>query len=275
MNNKAVSLSLAMAVLAVFFVQSYVTSLEEEQKKKFGTEVLVLRAKQNIKEMDTLDETMLETVPVPLSFREPGAVSWETKEVTKEVANDRKALIGSVAMVPIKKGEQITFNKISEPGVRTGLSPQVTPGRRALSIPITDNTAVTKLVKPGDRVDIMATIDGGGSKDNRMVKTVLQDVVILATGKNVANNSPRTIEKDPFGGKDKIRSLAEDTTFGTVTIEVTPEQAQTLVLLLNDGPLTLALRNNDDNDHPQINPTIYMDILGPDAGKLRLPTGRK
>ncbi len=275
MNNKALTLSLIMALLAVFFVNSYVTSVEEDQKKRFGTEVLVLRAKQNIKEMDTIDDTMLDTVLVPITFKEPGAVSWDTKEATKEVAVDRKALVGSVAIVSIKKGEQITFNKISEPGIRTGLAPQVTPGRRAISIPVNENTSVSKLVKPGDRVDIMAMIDVGGGKDNRMVKTVLQDIVVLATGRNVANNSPRTIERDAFGGKDKIKSLTEDTSFGAVTLEVSPEQAQTLLMLQADGPLTLSLRNNDDNDHPAIGATFYLDILGSDAGKLRLPASKK
>ena len=50
MNNKALSLSLGLAILAVFFVQSYVTSIEDATKKRFGVEVVVVRAKKDIRE---------------------------------------------------------------------------------------------------------------------------------------------------------------------------------------------------------------------------------
>src|SRR5262249_14988078 len=50
MNNRVVTLSLFMAAAAVFMVSSYVNSIEDESRKKFGTEVLVVKAKRDIKE---------------------------------------------------------------------------------------------------------------------------------------------------------------------------------------------------------------------------------
>ena len=50
MNSRALTMSLVMAVVAVIFVQSYVSSLEESYNKQFGTKVLVLKAKRDILE---------------------------------------------------------------------------------------------------------------------------------------------------------------------------------------------------------------------------------
>ncbi|MEK6705151.1 MAG: Flp pilus assembly protein CpaB, partial [Bdellovibrionota bacterium] len=75
MNNRVLTLSLVMALIAVYFVYSFVTGIEEEAKKKFGTEVLVVTAKKDIKEMDTIKETLLELKEVPKRYIEPAAVT--------------------------------------------------------------------------------------------------------------------------------------------------------------------------------------------------------
>lgn len=272
MNNRAVTLSIAMAVMAVFFVQSYVTSVEEDAKKKYGTEVLVIVARKDIKEMETVNETMLEYKLIPKRYLEPASVSADKKEEDKETTKTLKALAGTVAIVPIKKGEQITYNKLTDPSLKTGLSPQVTPGRRAISIPVTDVTGVSKLVKPGDRVDLIAILDlGTGNKTSKIAKTVLQDVIVLSIGRYVTNNTARTVEWDAFTNKERIRPLTEDYSFTTVTLEVEPIQAQTMALIManGDNALTLALRNNDDTERTQFGATLFSDILGPDAERLR------
>ncbi len=272
MNNRALTLSLLMAAIAVFFIYSYVSNIEEEQKKRFGTEVIVVKAKKNIKEMDTLDETMIIADLVPKKFLEPAAISYETQDAgDKAVVRSMKSLAGSVAIVPIRKGEQVTYSKITEPSVRTGVSPQIAIGKRAVSVPVNNITGVSKLIKPGDRVDVISIIDVGGGKDSKVTKTVLQDVVVLAVGLSVTNNVARTIEPDPFGGKDRVKNLATDTSFATVTLEVDPQQAQLITTVLNNGEnsLTLSLRNNDDSELVPLSSSTIYDVLGPDAAKVQ------
>src|SRR5690606_12530432 len=65
MNNRALTLSVLMAIIAVFFVQSYVESIEKEAEKKYGANIIVVAAKEDIREMSTIDETMigLKTIP--------------------------------------------------------------------------------------------------------------------------------------------------------------------------------------------------------------------
>ncbi len=276
MNNKALTLSLLMAVIAVFFVQSYVNSIEEDARRKFGTEVLVLKAKKDIRDQETLNETMVELSLIPKRFLEPASVYFEKREEDKETARNIKALAGSVAMVPIRKGEQITYNKITEPSIRTGLSPQVAPGRRAIAVPVNETSGVGKLVKPGDRVDLIAIIDMGGGKENKLSKVLLQDVVVLAVGKNVTNNAARIIEPDPVSGQPRARSLNEDSSFSTVTLEVEPLQAQAVALVMagGDNALSLSLRNNDDSERPPTQSLTFPDVLGPDFARIqRQPAG--
>jgi len=270
MNNKALTISLAMAILAVLFVSSYVTSIEDEAKKKFGSEVTVLKAKADIKEMETINETMLEVSVIPKRFLEPASVYFDKQADDKEVKKNIKNLIGTIAIVPIKKGEQITYNKLTEPGIRTGLSNQVTPGHRAVAIPVSDITAVGKLVKTGDRVDLLGIFDVGTGKENRLVKTIFQDLVVLAVGHTISGNVARLVESDGFG-KERVRNLAEDTSFSTVTLEVDPLQAQSIALVMasGDNMLTLSLRNNDDTERTNLSAQNLGDVLGPDAARIQ------
>ena len=276
MNNRAVVLSALMAVLAVFFVQSYVTSIEDESRRRFGTEVLVVVAKQDIAEMETINETMLELKSVPKKFIEPTAISFDARARDPDKAQQElKDLSGAVAMLPIKTGEQITFTKVMEPGLRTGLSPQVTPGKRAMSVPVGETSAVAKLVKPGDRVDVIAVIDLGGGKANKIAKTILQDIPVLAVGRNVTNNVPRLVELDPYEKKPRVRSLVSYDGFTSVTLEVDPAQAQLIALMggggASENSLVLSLRNNDDNDRVGVTTTGMADIIG---GAARLPAAQ-
>lgn len=267
MNNRAVLLSVVMAVIAVLFVQGYVSSIEDEAEKKFGTSVLVVVASKDIGEAETIDETMLKLNPIPKKFLDPSSVFFEASKDDPKVEKDLKTLVGTVALIPIKTGEQITYNKITEPGLRTGLSPQVTPGRRAFSIPVSETTGVGKLVKPGDRVDVVVVIDMGGGNQTRVAKTVLQDVIVLAVGRNVTNNIPRVVEKQ-FGSKTtKIRNLSDFDGFTSVTLEVDPGEAQMLSLMVanRNNLLNLVLRNNDDTERVPAATTSLKDVMGMDV----------
>ena len=106
-------------------------------------------------------------------------------------------------MVPINKGEQITLNKLMQPGVATGLARQISPGKRAVSMPVSDETGVGRLLKPGDHIDLIATIDPpGGAKGSTMTKIVAQDLPILAVGEYITTTAPRRGDRFYYGQKN-------------------------------------------------------------------------
>lgn len=283
MNSKTMGLSVIMAGFAVFFVLTSVQSIEDSAKTRFGTEITVLVARDDIKEMDTLVESMIESKVVPMNFVEPTAIRFnkKVKEDEADFQEEVKKLIGNVALVSIKKGEQLAWNKITEASIKTGLAPQVAPGRRAMSVMVDEISSVSKLLKPGDRVDLISVIDVGasaGGRENKIAKTLLQDVVILAVGRSVTNNLARKIDLDPQNGKAKIKSLVDYDGYSSITIEVDPNQAQLLAAIMagSGNRLMFTLRNNDDVDRSALAPARATDALNEGVRlPASTPTGGK
>lgn len=252
MNNRAFTISFIVAILAVTMVYSYVTSTEESYRLKYGVEMGVVVASKNIKELDVLDETNLTTKNTPKDFLQPGS------------SNQIKDFLGGLAIAPILSGEQVTRSKVTQLGARTGLARQIAPGKRAVTINVNDQTGIARLLKPGDRVDVLANLDiGNGNKFAIEVRTILQDVLVLATGKYVTNTIPGILEVDPFKGdtKNKVK-LSEYTNFANITLEVDPFDAQKLVFANMNLALYLTLRNNDDNMKDVMVKTMLTDFIG-------------
>jgi pilus assembly protein CpaB len=239
MNNnetRTLWISVGAALGAVFLLYSYTQEKSSELTKKFGVKERVVIAKKDIQEMETITEDMLEVTERPVDFIEPQALK------------SPDTAIGLVALAPIKKDEQVLESKIMEPGPVTGLSLQVAPTKRAVTIPIDEVRGVAKLLKPGDRIDIVAALDiGKGAAARREIKTLMQDVPILATGLKVVNELPRLFEK--VGRDDFIRNLRGDTNFNSITVEVTPKEAQDLIYILSTSPGSLFMTLRHPSDH--------------------------
>lgn len=259
MNNKAFTISLMLALGAAFMVWSYITSTEENFKKKYGDETAVVIAKDKIDELEEITGNKIEIISKPKRYIEPGHT------------NTKEEVEGFIAAVPIRKGEQITLNKIIAPGVRTGLSRVVTPGKRAVAIQVGEVNAVSKLLKPGDRIDLTVTIDAGGAqKGAQVTKVFLQDIPILAVGEYITTTAPRKLERDDTTNKTLVRNLAIDRSFNTITLELNADEALQIIHMQNTGSfMSIMLRNSDDTERLQISGTNTADVLGSDAQKIR------
>jgi len=258
MNTRAFTLALVIAFGAIMMVYTYIEDQKSALIKKFGRETSVVVAKVDINELDLIDDSKVKTISIPANFRAPGHF-----KTIKEVEN-------TVATVPILKDEQITKPRVTYPGSQTGLSRQVSVGKRAIAIVVDHRQAVSKLIKPGDRVDILSKIDfGGGRKDMLKMKTILQDVLVLSTGFSMTNSIPIIGVKTPREIKKlNLNTYAE---YSTVTVELDPFQAQKLAYIIRwvDPTPYLSLRNNNDKQMLRLPATKLFDILGEDAGEAR------
>ncbi len=252
MNTRAFSLALIISLFAMFMVYTYIDDQKSEVIKRYGTESSVIVAKVDINEFELIDDSKITTKTIPQSFLMPGHF-----KTMKELEN-------TMATVPILKDEQITKPRVTYPGMATGLARQVSVGKRALAIPVDETQAVGKLLKPGDRVDILAGMDftSGQRRDMMKVQTVLQDVLILSTGFNITNSIPVIGVKTPTEIKKMNLNTVES--YNNVTLELDPYQAQKLVYLLTYTAtrFSLTLRNNSDQKIERIQPTGIFDILG-------------
>lgn len=263
-ETRTLGISIAAALFAVFLLYSYTQEKSAELTKKFGAKQRVVVAVQDINDMQTIDETMLQVVEKPVDFIEPGAFS------------DPEEAVGLVALAPIREGEQILQSKVTKPSPLTGLSLQVSPSKRAIALPANELNSVARLVKPGDRVDIIAALDvGKGPNARREVKTLMQDVVVLATGVRIVNDLPVLYEKKQGGAIEGI-PLKEDLNFATITVEASPEESQDLIYLLSTSPGSIFMTLRHPSDHfkrryPEATIDSLMGKVSQEMMNLRAP----
>ena len=119
----------------------------------------------------------------------------------------------------------MTQGGLVAPGDRGFLAAALSPGMRAITVPVNANTAVAGFVFPGDRVDLLMTHDAGGLK---ATETILRNLRVLATDQSTSQNT--------VDGRTSVRA------FSTVTLEVTPKIAEKISVAQTVGTLSLSLR---------------------------------
>ncbi len=131
-----------------------------------------------------------------------------------------------------------------------GLAADIRRKMRAVSINVSGAAAVSGMVKPNDHVDVIGTFsfpktapDGKTIIQELVTCTILQNVLVLATGKETAKSAPVL----SFGGAS----------YSTVTLEVTPREAEMLVFAEQiKGRLSLTLRNRNDTSYEKELPQV-------------------
>jgi pilus assembly protein CpaB len=257
MNTRAMTLALIIAGFAMIMVYTYIDEQKAKMIKEYGVLSSVVVARNDIQELELIDDSKLEVITMPQNFIAPGAF-----KSVKELEN-------TIATIPIIKGEQVTKPRVTYPGIKTGLSRQVAVGKRAVAINVNEKDAVGRLIKPGDRVDVLAAIDisQGSRRDLQKTRTILQDVLVLSTGMSMTNSIPIYGVETP----KVIRTMNLNTysTYNTITLELDPYDAQKLAYITSygGGTLSLSLRNNADKEMPRLKSTQIYDVLGDDAAE--------
>lgn len=188
-----------------------------------ATDVLV--AASDIEPGNSLDVNNVRWQPWPKG-------SLSSTLVTKDVhPNAQEAINGAVARTPILSGEPITENKLARIGQAGFMSAMLSPGKRAMSIPISTETGAGGFILPNDHVDVILTRQvAGGAGRNFRVETVLNDVRVLAIDQ---------IFKDEKDSQTAVGKVA--------TLELAPDEAELISLAQAQGTLSLALRGLAEN----------------------------
>lgn len=196
-------MALSFALLSSFLVHSYLSALAPQEREET---VDVVVAARGINANTTISRDMLALKKVPLSQVHPEAL-----------INFQEAS-GRIATSEIVSGEQVLKSRLLPTGVTPGMSFKIPANRRAMTVAVNEVIGVAGFVKPGDRIDILATFE------ERTV-TVLENIQVLAIAQNMQN------EPKP------------DARISTsVTLAVTPQEAERLTLAEESGRLRLALR---------------------------------
>lgn len=220
-------IALVLGVLAGLFAYSGVKKSEKDAKKGWNT-VRILCANQNIPEGTELTEDMVAFRSIPEKFITNSFIVIPDSEKERE----KMAIpFGQRVLVPLKAGDPILISHF-ESAREAAFSSMIEKKGRAIAINVDEAQSVGSWVRPNDHVDVIFTLRDPDSHDMKTI-TLLQNVIVLATGKITANT---TFVSD------------EDKSYRTVTLLVLPEEAEMLVLAQKEGEMTLSLRNPEDLD---------------------------
>jgi pilus assembly protein CpaB len=193
----------------------------------------------------------------PIHFEMLRLQEWPQEAIPPEAFLSLEEVLGTSDQQPRRArrsmvaGEPVLRNKVSKFGEKVTIADIIDPTKRAMAIRVNDVSGVAGFVTPGDRVDVLLTrqLDN----NNMITTTVLQDIVVRGT--------------DQLADED----LDKPNVARTVTVEVTPEEAQRLALAQQAGTLGLTLRNLATTERQDLRTLSVNELTGstakPKAGR--------
>jgi pilus assembly protein CpaB len=157
--------------------------------------------------------------------------AWPKDRYPKDVLSDVKAAVGRVVRRECARGEPSVESKLLTTSKNVGmLSLRIPQGMRAFTVRVNEAVGVGGFLMPDARVDVLLTTTSSDQRATQMSKIILEDIRVLAVGQTIDQKDSKPIS------------------VGTVTLAVTPEDAEKLALASNDGKIHLVLRNFADSE---------------------------
>ncbi|HYY69244.1 MAG TPA: Flp pilus assembly protein CpaB [Terriglobales bacterium] len=215
MNARRLGLALVVAlVLSVGVTSLFYASVRRQQAASRPKVVQIVAAATDLQPGTTLSAQHL------------SVVDWPADVAVEGVVRKAEEIIGRVLMYPVGRSEPIRQRDLATPGSGIGLTAKIPDGMRAAAVRTNEVNNIAGFVFPGCRVDVLATLNVGGTP---LSKTVLQNVQVLSVGQKT--------EPDPTGKPENV---------SIVTLLLTPEDSEKLALAGNQGSIQFVLRNGGD-----------------------------
>jgi pilus assembly protein CpaB len=156
-------------------------------------------------------------------------VGWPGDAVPSGYIGSIKDAIGRGVITAVSENEPLLASKVSTPDQGGGLPIIIKDGMRAMSVRVDEVIGVAGFVLPGTHVDVLLTLDKAENRPQSLTRTILQNVQVLAAGQQV--------QRDKEGKPQTVT---------VVTLLLTLEDAELMVLAGKEGRIQLALRNTLD-----------------------------
>lgn len=221
MNRRALVIAAVVALLGAALLAVYLRRFEREASG--GEPVKLLTALKPIESGALISEDMLATRLVPRAYVEDRAV----------LERDRAKVLGLRMGQSLQAQQTLMWTDLQiAMEERRNLSSLIQPGMRAVTIAAASRGDKSyALIRPGDRIDVIATLESPTNRDEHNAVVLLQNVLVLAVGVDTGTES----EKGSNTEDDLILSLS-----------ITVPEAQLLALSRENGKLSVALRNPHD-----------------------------
>ena len=239
--KKTILAAVIFALFAVFFAYIYLSNLESTYRS-MAEPVTVVVANRRIPQGTVIKRDMLSEKKIPKEYVQPKAFAG----VNGLFAKDGAAVY--ISLNTFEAGEQIMSTKVSKTSSETGIANIIPEGYKALAVNFDSESS--QVITPGSRIDIMSIIEYS-DKSNKFQKSIYmiaQNILVLAVGNNYLGSA---------GGKDDEGGVSAP----TITLSVTVEQAQTIMLAADGGSLKYIIRPAADNEIRKVKPIKMSDIV--------------
>jgi pilus assembly protein CpaB len=181
-------------------------------------------------------------------------VPWATAKLPEGAFATKRDLFKDgrrVVLTTLEPNEAVLKSKITSPGQAGTLSSLLEEGKRAVTVRVDDVRGVAGFIRPNDRVDVVLIRGEGGAAGGSYSDLILQGVKVLAVDQVT-------------GERTEQAAVAK-----VVTLEVSPEDAQKIVLATNIGKLSLILRQAgaENSDASKRVTEGDLGLADPDKGK--------
>jgi pilus assembly protein CpaB len=242
--------SVVIGLFAAFLTRSYLTAKDNEfarMKTAFERkhkEIAVIAVKRDLPSGTVLTMDDIGGLMIVANAVKDHAVRTE----------DILLLINRKTIRPLAKDAPVFWTDIEggDP-VSRGLASDIKPRMRAISVNVSGAASVSGMVKPNDHIDVLGTFSFPSKtvqgEMELVTLTMLQDVLVLATGRETAKSRFLSDARAPAS-------------YSTVTLEVTPREAEMLVFAEQiKGRISLALRNPDDVYFEKTLPRVDFQVI--------------
>jgi len=152
-----------------------------------------------------------------------------------DMATVPEHIVGKYPKEPILRNEIIRLERIANPEKGEGLNAILPRDMRAISIDISNGAALSGNLTPGSYVDVLSTINPDDDAAPIITKTIAQSLFVLAVNDEVISLTPQ----QERNGHKRPRP--------TVTLLVTPDQAEWVAQAILTTSVYLTLRNDLDD----------------------------
>jgi pilus assembly protein CpaB len=231
----AVLAGLAAVVLIYQVIQSYKEAIDQASQPDQTVNAIV--AAGDLYPGVTISEEDLVMVPIPVQY------------VPKDEAGNllaftsAEAVVGRIPRERILGNEFILPDRLADPKSGLGLNVLIEEGMRAISLNVQNGAAVSGFLQPGNLVDLIVTITPEDDNAEPETLPLLQAVPILAVNNRLRDDDENTAKDPGAPPKPKKKPV---TAQPSVTLMVTPDQAELAAHAARVGRITMALRSNND-----------------------------
>ena len=219
-NKGLLGIALVLSFATAALVYNLLSSTTQKPPPTVGETVVV--AKTDIPPKTRITQDMVQEIQLPSEYVQKAAM----RELSKVLGvMTREAIVG---------GEQVLARRLLIEGKQAGFTGVIPPGKRALTVAVSDVTGVSGLLKAGDYVDVLVTFDQQVVGDH-VSQILLQNLLVLAVNRDSEVAQERDAKKEA-GKETGIVKVA------TVTLAVSPSEAAKVTLSEEKGKLRFALR---------------------------------